>query len=629
MNKNLIILIIVILVLANVVPVFAQSGMATIQLLDRNTVEIHRLVDGNRVQLRITLSTPAETASEVAFFLDGQALPVGTCSLKAGDKSCSSPLVDSLGWYWGVDRIAHPARVLQASLNGQPILGAVEFVIKPRPVVMVHGFLSSWETWKPYLGSGGYLSLVGLDGFAVGDGQSPGVLNTGNPSNPSARTNSIAENAEILKGYLVAVQKQTGAEKVDLLAHSMGGMISRYYLDRLMDNDNVAQVIFLGTPMAGSACVYPLAALGYLMPASLEILPDYMNHIFNPQIVNRHGVPFYMLAGTLLIDPLTSPCASAPSDTVVGLDSATSIALDDVQKLPLYHGNMTADQQVFEKFVLPWLQNTSASFIPRSDVQSPALDVDPGQFSRVFTGHVKPGESAVVKINIDPDVSLANFSLYDSSRSLEIEVRGASGKVINLDAAHNGLMKIEDPATMLTLGYAFKQPKPGLWVVKLMTSASTPAAGADYAILARFIGGTVLNASSSSTILAPGQAVDLSMRLKAASDNLQVMTADALIRKPDGSLLTSPLASQDGGYSVKYLPDQPGLYSVEIRINGNNAQGIGFDRAAFLAFEVQPGTAEVESSRQMLLLAAGGLLLVLIIGLIWLRIRRRWRVSAS
>jgi Fic family protein len=43
-----------------------------------------------------------------------------------------------------------------------------------------------------------------------------------------------------------------------------------------------------------------------------------------------------MVAGTLLVDPLTSPCASAPSDTVVALDSATSIALDDVQEVCNY-----------------------------------------------------------------------------------------------------------------------------------------------------------------------------------------------------------------------------------------------------------------------------------------------------
>jgi pimeloyl-ACP methyl ester carboxylesterase len=357
---------------------------------------------------------------------------------------------------------------------------------------MVHGFISTWETWKPYLGPQGYLASLGLAGFAVGDGQAPGVLNTGSASNPAARTNSIAQNAEILGQYLAAVQQQTGAEKVDLLVHSMGGMISRYYLDRVMKTGNVAQVIFLGTPMSGSACVYPVASLGFLMPASLEILPDYMVHIFNQQIVHRQGVPFHMVAGTLLIDPLTSPCASAPSDTVVALDSATSISLEDVQQMPLYHGDLTFDAQVFETKVRHLLQASPGAFAPRPDPPAPSVTTQAEQFSRAYPGHLGLGEVREVTIHIDPNVSLANFSLYDSSRSLAIEVRGASGNVIQLDAAKNGELKITDPATMVYLGYGFQQPKPGKWVVTLKTTAATPPAGADYALLARFTGGATL-----------------------------------------------------------------------------------------------------------------------------------------
>ena len=123
---------------------------------------------------------------------------------------------------------------VHASLGGQALTGELAIGIKPRPVVMVHGFLSNWETWQAYLGPQGYLASLGLKGYAVGDGQAPGVMNTGSPTNPAGRTNSIAQNAEVLKDYIAGVQKQTGAEKVDLLVHSMGGMISRYYIDRVM-----------------------------------------------------------------------------------------------------------------------------------------------------------------------------------------------------------------------------------------------------------------------------------------------------------------------------------------------------------------------------------------------------------
>jgi hypothetical protein len=75
---------------------------------------------------------------------------------------------------------------------------------------------------------------TGWKGFAVGDGQVPGAMTTGEFTNPAIRTNTIAQNAEILGQYISNVRKQTGADMVDLVVHSMGGMISRYYIDRVM-----------------------------------------------------------------------------------------------------------------------------------------------------------------------------------------------------------------------------------------------------------------------------------------------------------------------------------------------------------------------------------------------------------
>jgi pimeloyl-ACP methyl ester carboxylesterase len=620
MSRLIRLLVVGVVLLGLTVPVSAQGG-ALLRMLDRNGAPSTRLTDGNRIQLSLKLPAPVTADSQAVFLLEGQQAPVAECALAVGADSCTSEAFNALGWYWGTDGVARPGRVLQAKLAGQDV-AALEITIKPRPVVMVHGFLSTWETWKAYLGPGGYLASIGLKGFAVGDGQAPGVMNTGNPSNPAGRTNSIAQNAEVLQGYIANVQQQTGAEKVDLLVHSMGGMISRYYLDRVMDNDSVAQVIFLGTPMAGSACVYPVAGLGFLMPASLEILPDYMVNIFNRQIVHRHGVPFYMVAGTLLIDPLTSPCADAPSDTVVGLDSASSIQLDDIQQLPMYHGDLTSDKRVFEQDVVHLLQAPTSSFAPRPDPEASAVTTETGQFSRDYTGHLQPGESADVTINIDPNVSLANFSLYDSSRSLDIEVRGASGNVIKLDPTANGMLKIDNPATMLYLGYGFKQPKPGKWQVRIKSTAQTPAQGADYSITARFSGGATLSASSSPTIPAPGQAVTISARLQVAGASLTVDSAEALVRKPDGSQVTLALTAQGEAFSASYQPDQPGLHSVEVRLSGKSADGFSIDRGAFLTFEVQPGSAQVDNSRLLVLGGLAGLVVVLIV-LIWLLMRSR------
>ncbi len=60
------------------------------------------------------------------------------------------------------------------------------------------------------------------------------------------------------------IQEETGKNKVDIIAHSMGGLVVRYYIENelyLEDNDgynqiDIDQVIFLGTPHKGATKAY-------------------------------------------------------------------------------------------------------------------------------------------------------------------------------------------------------------------------------------------------------------------------------------------------------------------------------------------------------------------------------------
>lgn len=589
MQKKAVLFILTFLLMTSTLPAQAQDDQSTLKLLDRHGNETSAIVDGNAVRLNIKLPGRVDDDTTVTFFLDGVSKPVSSCTVSSNEDSCMTQPFYALGWYWATAGAQAPTRTVRAKMDGQA-QGSLEVGVSPRPVVMVHGFISNWQTWEKYLGPNGYLASIGLEGFAVGDGQVPGLLNTGSIDKPKQRTNTIAQNAEILKQYIDAVLKKTGAEKVDLLVHSMGGMISRYYVDRVMSTDNVAQIIFLGTPMSGSSCVYPLAALGYMTPASLEIQPAYMINIFNKQIVHRQGVGFHMVAGTVLVEPLTSPCANTPSDTVVALDSATFIPLDDVKRIPLSHGDLTGDANVFQNAVRNLLQLPPGSFEPRPDPVS--VIHEPGteeQFSRAYTGHLAPGQSDKVTINIDPNVRLANFNLYDSSRSLEIEVQGASGNTIQLDAQRNGMLKLDDPDTMIYLGYGFPRPQPGTWVVTLKTTSKTPSQGADYAINARFVGGARLDVTTDQTILSLGKSVTMNALLLGDGLNVTIDSAEAIIRRPDGTSETLELTINGDQYSLTYKPAARGLYTIEVNATGHTDTGTTIDRAANLSFEVEAG----------------------------------------
>lgn len=598
-------------------PVRGQTAEAQITLLDKIGQPTTSLIDGDTISLKIELPDPLTSPTQVDFLLVGVDVPVADCQIPVGRRGCQSASFPALGWYWNPDGSPGPQRTVSAWLNGQQVEGGMTASVSPRPVVMVHGYNSNYHTWDNYLGPQSYLSTLGLHGYAVGDGQVEGVMNTGSLNDPAARTNSIAENAAILGEYIANVQKITDAEQVDLLVHSMGGMISRYYLDRVMTSDNVAQMIILGTPMAGSACASLPAALGLMMPASLEIQPSYMLGVFNQQIVRRQGVPFHALAGTKLLDTVASPCTPVPSDLVVTVDSVKAIPMP-VQEISLLHTELNIAPEVFEQFVMPLLKTPPGQF--ETAVDPPAGSAAPVamQFTKTYIGHLNPGETGTVTISIDPNVTVANFAMYDTSRSLEVRVAGANGNEIVLDPVKNGLIRVDDPSTMVYLGYGFKQPKPGKWVVTLLTTAETPPEGADYALSANFNGGATLSAQTSLTVPRLNETITISANLTADGIPVTLKTAQAIIRKPDGSTETLEMNIDGNSAALEVTPKASGVYGIEVSITAQASDGTLIDRAASLSFEVQPENEQITNTRLLV-----GAVIVVLLFMVILILRKR------
>ncbi len=63
----------------------------------------------------------------------------------------------------------------------------------------------------------------------------------------------IAENAMLLKKNILAILEQTGARKVNIIAHSRGGIESRYMISRLNMQGKVASLTTISTPHRGTA----------------------------------------------------------------------------------------------------------------------------------------------------------------------------------------------------------------------------------------------------------------------------------------------------------------------------------------------------------------------------------------
>jgi pimeloyl-ACP methyl ester carboxylesterase len=561
---------------------------ATLEILNGQSSKIDTLVDGDAVKLKVMLEMASDLALVASFKFADDERQIGKCIITPGAQSCETKVAPALGWNWGKDGKGRAEREIRAE-SGDPDMMkfsvSAKLRVSARPVVLVHGLASNAATWAEYTKQDGYLAAIGLRGFAVGDGQAEGGMFTGDPSQPLKQTKTIAQNAEELARYIAGVKRATGAQTVDLVAHSMGGLISRYYIDRLMGNRDVAQLIMLGSPHGGTNCASLPASLGFYLPATLELRPAYLAEVFNRQITRRHSVPFHLLAGNPIVESFKSPCTATPSDLVVGRPSVAAVAAP-ISEAPLLHTDMTGSERVFKDFVAPRLQRQAGEFTVEPDSQPPASTSAPEQFTKVFTGHVDAGGSREVVVNLDK-LLVASFALYDTTRSLAVTVHGANGNVINLTPDANGLVEVRDPAALFTLGYGFNKPAPGAWKITLRATEQTPGKGADYALAAKVVGGATLRTRADRMVTMTDQPITISSSLELAGRLLPDATIQALIRRPDGG---SEEVNFTGGDEKRamWVPKQSGIYGVDVVARGLAPDGLQIERADFLSFEVQP-----------------------------------------
>ena len=560
-----------------------------ITLLNQADNATSTLTDGDLIRLAVELPEAVRESIITSFYLDSNTHHIADCTIPTGGRGCTTAPVGTLGWYWDHNEQVKPNHTVYAieyAISGWLRIASIEVSVNPRPVVLVHGFGSTYTIWNSYLGPSGYLARVGLHGYAVGDGQVTGTLLTGNLLKPMLTTNTIAQNAAVLQDYIANVKAETGAEQVDLIVHSMGGLIARYYIDRLMEPRDVAQLIMLGTPNGGSDCAVLPGSLHLYQPAAIELRSDYVRHVFNPQITTPNSIPFYIFAGTPIQRPLFSPCSKVPHDMVVSLESASSIPAEVVE-VPILHIHLNESEELFTDHVAPLLRKPESEFAAQGG--QPTLRVEDEselvQFSQIYTGFVNTPEGNEHTINIDNDVAVASFGLYDPSRSLTVTVRGASGNVITLSTEIHGLTIVDDPDSLIYLGYGFENPNPGPWRVRVHPTQNTPPLGAEYAIVARYEGGAAIEAALSNHLPGVGEQVELTATLNLGDEALAIESAQVAVYHPDGQTETMPVSASGTELRASWQPPQPGIYGIDVSMRSVLADGSVIERTTFLALE--------------------------------------------
>ncbi|MGW7218604.1 esterase/lipase family protein [Streptomyces sp. NPDC054826] len=198
--------------------------------------------------------------------------------------------------------LLYPAGIVQERRSARPVLPAPEGTAqlpaeaKP-PVVLLHGFIDNRSVFlllRRSLAQHGRQQIESL--------------------NYSPLTCDIRTAAELLGRHIEEVCERTGSRQVDVVGHSLGGLIARYYVQRLGGDGRVRTLVTLGTPHSGTR----VAPLANAHPIVRQMRPgsEVLEELTLPAPGCRtHFVAFWSDLDHIM-DPLETACIEHPDLTV-------------------------------------------------------------------------------------------------------------------------------------------------------------------------------------------------------------------------------------------------------------------------------------------------------------------------
>ncbi|MEV6554356.1 alpha/beta fold hydrolase [Nocardia sp. NPDC051756] len=176
-------------------------------------------------------------------------------------------------------RAPHPVSYLfsdavdaEADHPGAPPTGANDWACKPtalhpNPIVLVHGGPETvrldWGALAPLLANNGYcvyaLTYGSLPGMPAPLGALGGLL-------------PIEQSAQQLRDFIIKVRAATGAQNVDIVAHSEGSLVTDYYAKFLGGANKIDRFISIGPGWQGTSSL-GFGALFTALAARLRLTP--------------------------------------------------------------------------------------------------------------------------------------------------------------------------------------------------------------------------------------------------------------------------------------------------------------------------------------------------------------------
>ena len=170
--------------------------------------------------------------------------------------------------------------VISLPAFGQNQSGQQQQSEKSLPVLLIHGYAEDAAIWKKWEDM---LRKDGIQFFTV------------TFKNSDDKCGSAKQHAKELEKIVQDIKQQSGAQKLNIVGHSKGGLDARVFLD-ITDTKDVANLIMIGTPNAGSPAAETNNACA---PAVFDLRPgaNATKAVMNP------NTKYYTIAGDWM--PLT------------------------------------------------------------------------------------------------------------------------------------------------------------------------------------------------------------------------------------------------------------------------------------------------------------------------------------
>jgi triacylglycerol esterase/lipase EstA (alpha/beta hydrolase family) len=185
------------------------------------------------------------------------------------------------------------------------------------PVLLIHGFLGTRGSMWP------------LEQRLIDDGIVVFSFNLG-----TFNTRDIRTSAFLIHRKIESILSQVNVRHIDIVGHSMGGLIGLYYVKKLGGHEKVRKLVMMGTPIKGTwAALAGVVTMGLWSASSWQLLPRsrFLRELDKGPL--PPNVQYYTIAAAR---DWVCPPSSTP------LDGALPVSV------PLGHSSLVVSDRVYE-----------------------------------------------------------------------------------------------------------------------------------------------------------------------------------------------------------------------------------------------------------------------------------------